>query len=264
MTEDPRPHNARVWNYWLGGTDNYPADRQVGDRVAGMFPGIAEVARANRAFLGRVVRHLAAEAGVRQFLDLGSGLPSAGATHEVAAGALPDAAGTGLRVVYVDSDPVVLAHSRGLLEGAAPGLASFIAGDLRDPGPILRQTAGALDFGRPVGLLMLGVLNFIPATAQAQAIVSQLTAAVAPGSYLAISHPTLELGGDANARAMRFWNENATPAITARTGAEIAGFFAGLRLLEPGLVPCSRWRPDRAGPGEPPEVPQYGAVARKD
>jgi O-methyltransferase involved in polyketide biosynthesis len=263
------PHNARVWNYWLGGTDNYPADRQAGDRVAGMFPGIVEVAQANRAFLGRVVRYLAAEAGIRQFLDLGSGLPSAGATHEIAAaagpgGAGPGGAGPGLRVLYVDNDPLVLAHGRGLLAGAGPGVAGYIDADLRDPGLVLRQAGEELDFGRPVALLMLGVLNFIPDTAQAGAIVRHLAGAVTPGSYLAITHPTLELGGEANARAMRFWNENATPPITARTGAEIAGFFRGLRLLEPGLVPCSRWRPGRPGPREPPEVPQYGAVARKD
>ncbi|MGI8450620.1 MAG: SAM-dependent methyltransferase [Streptosporangiaceae bacterium] len=157
MTQDPRPHNARVWNYWLGGTDNYPADRQAGDHVAGMFPGIVAVARANRAFLGRAVRYLTAEAGVRQFLDLGSGLPSAGATHEVAADAVPGGAGAGLRVVYMDNDPLVLAHSRGLLGGAAPGVARYLHGDLRDPGEIVRQAGTALDFGRPVGLLMLGV-----------------------------------------------------------------------------------------------------------
>ncbi|MGI5470569.1 SAM-dependent methyltransferase [Streptomyces sp. CA-132043] len=254
-------HNARVWNHWLGGKDNYAVDRQVGDHVTGLYPSIGDVARADRAFLGRAVRHLAGEEGIRQFLDIGTGLPTADNTHEVAQRVAPDA-----RVVYVDNDPIVLTHARALLTSAPGGVTDYIDADAHDPDAILQAAARTLDFGRPVAIMFLGILNFIVDSERAQRTVDRLLAAVPSGSHLVLTHPTLELGGAGNTEAMRFWNENATPPITARTGAEIAGFAAGLDLLPPGLVSCTRWRPAPAldgTPAEPPEVAQYALVARK-
>jgi O-methyltransferase involved in polyketide biosynthesis len=251
-------HNARVWNYWLGGKEHYLADRVAGDRVAAMFPGIVEVALADRVFLGRAVRYLAGEAGIRQFLDIGTGLPTVDNTHEVAQRTAPRS-----RVVYVDNDPLVLAHARALLTSTPAGAADYIDADLREPDTILRTAAKTLDFTRPTALMLLGVVNFIPDTDEALRVVRRLLDALPSGSYMAITHPTLELGGEANAAAMRFWNENATPAITARSSKEIAAFFEGLEMLEPGLVSCSRWRPEAIPFGEPREVPHFGAVARK-
>jgi O-methyltransferase involved in polyketide biosynthesis len=247
-------HNARVWNYWLGGKDNYEVDRVAGNQVRAMHPGIVQVARADRAFLGRVVRFLAAEAGIRQFLDIGTGLPTAENTHQVAESVAP-----AVRVVYVDNDPVVLAHARALLVTAPPAVTSYVDADVHDPDAILRAAAETLDFGQPVAVMMLGILNFVLDNAEAQAIVRRFLDAVVPGSYLALSHPTLELGGEGNAEAMRFWNEHARPPIRARGIAEIRPFLTGLDLVDPGLVSCALWRPD--GPAD--TVPHYGAVAVK-
>ncbi len=251
-------HNARVWNYWLGGKDNYPVDRQVGDRVTQMYPAIGEVARADRAFLGRAVRFLAQEAGIRQFLDIGTGLPTADNTHDVAQRIAP-----GSRIVYVDNDPIVLTHARALLTSSPEGVADYVDADVHDPQTILRGAARTLDFDRPVAVMLLGILNFVLDTGEAVSIVDRLVDAVPSGSYLALTHPTLELGGEGNAEAMRFWNENATPAITARTGQEVARFLERLELVEPGLVSCSRWRPDLGTEGEQAQVAQFGAVGRK-
>jgi O-methyltransferase involved in polyketide biosynthesis len=246
-------HNSRVWNYWLGGKDNYAVDQGVGERIAGMFPSIAEVARADRAFLGRSVSYLAGEAGVRQFLDIGTGLPTAGNTHEVAQRIAPDA-----RIVYVDNDPIVLTHARALLAGTPEGVTAYVDADARDPGTILRSASATLDLRRPVAVMMLGILNFVLDTDQARSIVRTLMDALPSGSHLVLTHPTLELGGEGNAQAMAFWNENATPPITARSRAEFASFLDGLEIVEPGIVSCARWGAPRAA-----EVPQFGAVGRK-
>ncbi|MFE3518111.1 SAM-dependent methyltransferase [Streptomyces sp. NPDC059166] len=249
-------HNARVWNYWLGGGDHYAVDRAVGDRVTGMYPSIGEVARADRAFLGRVVRHLAGDVGIGQFLDIGTGLPTADNTHEVAQHTAPDA-----RVVYVDNDPIVLAHSRSLLTSTPEGATEYVEADAREPETILRAAGRTLDLGRPVAVMMLGILNFVLDTDEARSVVTTLMDALPPGSHLVLTHPTLELGGEGNAAAMRFWNENATPPITARSRAEFASLLDGLVLLDPGIVSCSRWR---AAPfGRAPEVAQFAAVGRK-
>ncbi|MCF3962324.1 SAM-dependent methyltransferase [Streptomyces fuscigenes] len=250
-------HNARVWNHWLGGTDNYPVDRAVGDRITAMYPSIGEVARADRAFLGRAVTHLAGAEGVRQFLDLGAGLPTADNTHEVAQRVAPDA-----RIVYVDKDPTVLAHARVLLSSSPAGQTEYLDADVRDPDAILSRLGRTLDLGAPVAVMMLGILNFVPDTAEARSLVRRYVGATAPGSHLVLTHPTLELGGSANEEAMAFWNENATPRITARSRAEIASVVEGLEISEPGIVSCSRWRPD-PGSARGPEVAQYGLVARK-
>ncbi|MET9423002.1 SAM-dependent methyltransferase [Streptomyces sp. NPDC006540] len=246
-------HNSRVWNYWLGGKDNYAVDQEVGERIAGMFPSIAEVARADRAFLGRSVSYLAGEAGIRQFLDIGTGLPTADNTHEVAQRIAPDA-----RIVYVDNDPIVLTHARTLLAGTPEGVTAYVDADAHDPGAVLRSAPATLDLRRPVAVMMLGILNFVLDTDKARSIVRTLMDALPSGSHLVLTHPTLELGGEGNAQAMAFWNENATPPITARSRAEFASFLDGLEIVEPGIVSCARWGVPRAA-----EVPQFGAVGRK-
>ncbi|MER8233839.1 SAM-dependent methyltransferase [Streptomyces sp. NPDC101490] len=250
-------HNARVWNYWLGGKDNYPVDRAVGEQVTGFYPSIGEVARADRAFLGRVVTFLAAEEGARQFLDIGTGLPTVDNTHEVAQRSAPDA-----RIVYVDNDPIVLTHARALLTSAPEGVTEYVDADAHDPREIVAAAGKTLDFSRPVAVMMLGILNFVLDTDEARSIVRTVMDAVPSGSHLVLTHPTLEpeLGGEGNKAAMAFWNENATPPITARSRAEFTSFFEGLDLLEPGIVSCSRWRNDSAGA---PVVAQFGAVGRK-
>ncbi|MFD1662969.1 SAM-dependent methyltransferase [Streptomyces caeni] len=250
-------HNARVWNYWIGGRDNYEVDQQVGDHVAAMFPVIRDVARADREFLGRAVRHLAAERGMRQFLDIGTGLPTLDNTHEIAQRVAP-----GSRIVYVDNDPVVLVHARSLLTSAPGGATDYIEADVHDPEAVIRGAAATLDLGRPVAVMLLGILNFVLDTARAQDIVRVLMSALPSGSCLALTHPTTDadLGGQGNVEAMRFWNDKATPPITARTRAEVMSFLDGLEVLEPGLVSCARWR---AGSGSAAVVPQFGAVAVK-
>ncbi|MEU6388237.1 SAM-dependent methyltransferase [Streptomyces sp. NPDC046939] len=249
-------HNARVWNFWLGGKDHYEVDEQVGTMVTSMYPSIGEVARADRAFLGRAVTFLAGEAGIRQFLDIGTGLPTANNTHEVAQRIAPDA-----RVVYVDNDPIVLTHARALLTSSDEGATNYVDADARDPRAIVKAASETLDFDKPVAVMLLGILNFVTDTEEATSLVRQLIDAVPSGSYVALTHPTLELGGEGNEAAMKFWNENATPPITARTGAEIAAFVDGLEILEPGLVSCARWRTREDEEG--PLVAQYGVVARK-
>ncbi|MET7618746.1 SAM-dependent methyltransferase [Streptomyces sp. NPDC005408] len=250
-------HNARVWNHWLGGKDNYAVDRAVGDHVTGLYPSIGEVARADRAFLGRVVTHLTAEAGVRQFLDIGTGLPTVENTHEVAQRIAPDA-----RIVYVDNDPIVLAHARALLTGSPRGATEYLDADAHDPEAILGSVSATLDLKQPVAVMMLGILNFVLDTDEALSIVRRLMDAVPSGSYLVLTHPTLELGGEGNAAAMDFWNENATPPIRTRTGAEFSAFLDGLEILAPGIVSCAHWRHDPTA-GEPALVAQFGAVGRK-
>ncbi|WP_436840298.1 SAM-dependent methyltransferase [Streptomyces flavofungini] len=248
-------HNARVWNYWLGGKDNYAVDRAVGEQVVEMFPGIGEVARADRAFLGRAVAHLVGDAGIRQLLDIGTGLPTGDNTHEVAQRLAPDA-----RVVYVDNDPIVLTHASALLTSSPEGTTAYIDADARDTERILRIAAETLDFEQPVAVMLLGILNFIPDTDVARGIVRTLMDAVPSGSYLVLTHPTLDadVGGADNQPAMDFWNANATPPITGRTRAEFLSFMEGLDLLAPGVDSCARWR----FPGAEP-VPQLGAVGRK-
>ncbi|MFF7881378.1 SAM-dependent methyltransferase [Streptomyces sp. NPDC020794] len=250
-------HNARVWNYWIGGRDNYPVDQAVGEQVATMFPVIRAVARADRDFLGRAVRFLTGERGIRQFLDVGTGLPTLDNTHDIAQRIAPES-----RIVYVDNDPVVLAHARALLTGTPEGATDYLDADVHAPDAIIRGAAGTLDLDRPVAVMMLGMLNFVLDGDEARDIVRRLMAALPSGSCLALTHPTTDadLGGEGNVAAMSFWNENATPPITARDRAEITTFFDGLDLLDPGLVSCAQWR---ARPGDGAVLPQYGAVAVK-
>jgi O-methyltransferase involved in polyketide biosynthesis len=252
-------HSARIWNYWLGGKDNFAVDREAGDRVAAMLPIIVAQARADRAFLGRAVRYLAGQEGIRQFLDIGTGLPTADNTHQVAQRVAPDA-----RIVYVDNDPMVLMHARALLTSSPQGVCDYIDADLREPDKIVSGAAGTLDLTQPVALLLLGVLHHIPDTDQAYSIVRRLMAALAPGSFLAINHSTSAISGAAMEEAVAHWNQVGTPSMTLRTPEQITRFFGGLDLLEPGVVSCSRWRPDISPlGGQPPEVDEFCGVARK-
>jgi hypothetical protein len=251
------PHTARVWNYWLGGKDNFPADRAAGDQVEKLIPGIVDSARADRAFLGRVVRYLAGEVGIRQFLDVGTGIPTANNTHEVAQAVAPES-----RIVYVDNDPIVLVHARALLTSTPGGKTDYVEADARDTDTILQAAAKTLDFSQPVALMLLGILNHIVDDDEALGIVNRLLDAVPSGSYLVVGHPTTEVHGEAMEEAMRIWNEQGGTPIVARNRGPLARFFDRLELLEPGVVSCSRWRPDPADP-EPAEVSEFCAVGRK-
>lgn len=252
-------HSARIWNYWLGGKDNYAVDRTAGDKVAAMLPIIVVQARADRAFLGRAIRYLAGAEGIRQFLDIGTGLPTADNTHEVAQRVAPES-----RIVYADNDPLVLVHARALLTSTPQGACDYVAGDLRDPDKILADAARTLDLAQPVALMLLGILHHLPDLDEAYSIVRRLVAALAPGSFLAINHSTSEISGHAMEDAVRHWNQVGTPSMTLRTPEQIARFFDGLDLLPPGVVSCSRWRPAPAQlPGTPAEVDEFCGVARK-
>ena len=250
-------HSARIWNYWLGGKDNYAVDREAGDKVAAMLPSIVTQARADRAFLGRAITYLAGEEGIRQFLDIGTGLPTADNTHEVAQRIAPQS-----RIVYADNDPLVLAHARALLTSSPQGTCDYIDGDLRDPDGILAKAARTPDFTQPVALMLLGVLHHIPDTSQAYTIVGQLMAALAPGSFLAVNHSTSAIHGAAMEDAVAHWNKVGTPTMTLRTPEQIARFFDGLQLLPPGVVSCSLWRPSPSG-GQPEQVDEFCGVGRK-
>jgi hypothetical protein len=250
------PHNARVWDYWLGGKDNFEVDRRMGDMVREMFPVISDVAGTSRDFLARAVRFLAGSAGIRQFLDIGTGLPTVDNTHEVAQRIAPES-----RIVYVDNDPLVLVHARALLTSSPEGVTDYVDADVHDPAAVLAGAERSLDLSRPVAVMMLGVLNFVLDDADVRRVVATLMAGVPAGSYLVVTHPTVELGGEMNVPAMEFWNKRARPRIRARDRAGIAALFEGLELVEPGLVSASRWRP-RPGP-TPPEMPLWAGVARK-
>ncbi|MFF4712689.1 SAM-dependent methyltransferase [Streptomyces eurythermus] len=254
-----QPHTARIWNYWLGGKDNYEVDREAGDRIRQLHPGIGEYARADRLFLGRAVRHLAGEVGIRQFLDIGTGLPTADNTHEVAQRVAPES-----RIVYVDNDPLVLAHARALLTSTPEGRTDYLDEDLRNVDAIVEHASRTLDFSRPVALILLGVVIFIGDDEDPYGLVRQLTDRLPSGSHLVLSHTITSPSMPDVDEAVRFWNEHGTPKLTQRTPAEVVRFFDGLRLLEPGLVSCSRWRPEPADGPEPAEVAMFGGVARKD
>jgi O-methyltransferase involved in polyketide biosynthesis len=250
-------HSARIWNYWLGGKDYYPVDKQVGDQILTFVPELVRSARADRYFLARAVRYLAAQ-GVRQFLDIGTGLPTVDNTHEVAQRAAAES-----RIVYVDNDPLVLMHARALLTSTPEGRCDYIDADLRQPEAIVRQAARTLDFSQPVAVVMLGVVNFIVDTDEAVTIVRQLTEATVPGSYLAISHPTTEVDATPMTEAVRFWNEQGSAQMTLRSHAELLRFFDGMDLMEPGVVTCSRWRPEVMDISEIVDVTHFAGVARK-
>jgi hypothetical protein len=250
-------HSARVWNYLLGGKDNFAADRATGDLILTMFPGIAQIARVQRRFLARAVRYLAAEAGVTQFLDIGTGLPTANNTHQIAQQVAPHA-----RIVYVDNDPLVLVHAEALLTSAPGGVTSYIEADVRDPDAIVREAARTLDFSQPVALMLLGIVGQVDDSDEPGSIVAWLLDALPPGSYLALSDGT-DTNPELN-QAIAAYNQTAASSYHLRNPNRIAGFFAGLDLVPPGVVTTSRWRPDvRDADGEPREIDAICGVGRK-
>jgi O-methyltransferase involved in polyketide biosynthesis len=250
-------HPARIWNYWLGGIDNYASDREIGDQTIAAYPHIVELARAQRAFLVRVVTHLVRDVGARQLLDIGTGLPTANNTHEVAQAIAPEA-----RIVYVDNDPLVLAHARALLTSTPLGVTDYVDADLRDPDRILHAASQTLDFTEPVAITMLGIVIFITDDQEANRIVDRLVEALPSGSYLAMTHTTNAIHGATTDEAVRIWNEGGSTPMVVRSLDQIGRFFRGLELLEPGLVPLTRWRPDSADTAAP-EVDEFCAVGIK-
>ena len=232
------PQTARIWNYWLGGKDNFAVDRAVGDQIRAAFPDIVDNARASRAFLVRAVTHVTREAGIRQFLDVGTGLPTADNTHEVAQRIVPES-----KIVYVDFDPLVLAHARALLTSTPQGVTDYVDADGRDSATVLAAAARTLDLDRPVALIMSGILGHVTDDDQAHAMVREYVAALAPGSYF------IALDGSHSVQhgeAEKIWNEQANPPYVLRSRTEFARFFDGLELVEPGVVSAPAWRPESA------------------
>jgi len=250
-------HVARVYDYWLGGKDNFSADRVAGDQAIQAYPDIVYSVRANRAFLARTVRYLAGEAGIRQFLDIGTGIPTANNTHEVAQDVAP-----GSNVVYVDNDPVVLTHARALLVSGEQGRTNYIDADLRDTGRILAEAALTLDFSQPVAIMLMAILQHIDEAEDPNAIVSSLLAAAPPGSYLTISHPAADLAAQQMAQMAERLNKLMAEKVTFRTRAQVAPFFEGLAMVEPGLVRVQEWRPDTEMEAKSPAA-LWGGMGRK-
>jgi hypothetical protein len=250
------PQTARIWNYWLGGKDNFPVDRQVGDQILGAFPEIVENARASRAFLARAVRYLAGDVGIRQFLDIGTGLPTANNTHQVAQAVAPEC-----RIVYVDNDPIVLVHARALLTSTPEGKTAYIDADLRDPDTIMKEAARTLDFSQPIAVMLMGILGHIAEDQEAQSIVKRLVGGVSSGSYLTMNDGTNT--SEEVVEAARIWNESANPTYHLRSPERIARFFDGLELVKPGVVSPPRWRPEPSPSGLPAEIDSACGVGRK-
>jgi hypothetical protein len=251
------PHPARVYDVWLGGKDNFAADRAAAEMGQRVFPSVTRSVKANREFLARVVEFLAAESGIRQFLDIGTGLPSANNTHEVAQRIAPDA-----RVVYVDNDPIVLRHAQALLTSTTPGVTAYIDADLRDPAKILAEAAKTLDFTKPVAVMLLAVLHFVSDDHDPQNIVDTLMDAVPAGSYLVLSHTARDIMPEQMETFVQAMNKDLAEPAVHRSREEVAGFFGGLELIEPGLVTISAWRPSPVTETAGPTVLWCG-VARK-
>jgi O-methyltransferase involved in polyketide biosynthesis len=250
------PHSARIWNYWLGGKDNYAIDREVGEQMVKILPDTPKLARAYRHFLARAVHYLAGEVGIRQFLDIGTGLPTVDNTHEVAQRIAPES-----RIVYVDNDPLVLVHARVLLTSSPEGATDYIDADLREPEAILREAARTLDFAQPVALMLIGVLAHITDHEEARTIVRTLLQALPSGSHLVLIDGISGFSAETDAALQRY-NESGAAPYNLRTKQEIDEFFDGLELVEPGLVFCTRWRPEATPFGPPEEVNGYGGIGR--
>jgi hypothetical protein len=250
-------HVARVYDYWLGGKDNFAVDRAAGEQAIAAYPDIVFSVRANRAFLARTVRYLAGDAGIRQFLDIGTGIPAANNTHEVAQSEAPEA-----QVVYVDNDPIVLAHARALLVSSPAGLTSYIDADLRDTGRILAEAARTLDFSRPVAVVLMAILHLIGDADDPYGIVATLMDAAPPGSYLALSHIASDIETAALGAARDRISKFMPVKQTYRSHAEVLRFFDGLDLVEPGLVRVPEWRPSSPAEANSPAA-LWGGVGRK-
>jgi O-methyltransferase involved in polyketide biosynthesis len=259
------PHASRIYDYLLGGTTNFGVDREMAEDVfGGIYAGGIDAARAdvraNRAFLGRTVRYLTAEAGIRQFLDIGTGIPTEDNVHEVAQRVAPES-----RIVYVDYDLIVRAHAGMLLESTPEGATAYLTADLREPDKILDQAEATLDFEQPVAIMLLGILHVVPDQDDAYGIVARLVDAVPSGSHLVISHLVSDVNADEMVEAAKLLNERTHETFFLRDRTEIARFFDGLDLLEPEVVPVDHWRPTephRRRPGHN-TTPIYGAVGRK-
>jgi SAM-dependent methyltransferase len=253
------PQVARVWNYWLGGKDHFAVDREFGDQYSEVYPEIIKIARACRGFLSRAVDYLAGEAGIRQFLDIGTGLPTANNTHEVAQRVASES-----RVVYVDNDPLVLVHARALLTGTREGATAYLDADVREPEKILSGAAETLDFDRPIALMLLGIMGNVADINAAYAIVDRLVGALPPGSYLALTDGTHVLMDDELYKTLRALNEGPDGSgYHLRTPEEIARFFDGLELLEPGVVSTPLWRPEPDPAGSTTATDEFCGVGRK-
>ena len=252
------PSPARVWNFWVGGKDHFEADRALAEQFGQVVPKMPLIALLTRQFIADTVSRLAAE-GIRQFLDIGTGLPTADNTHEVAQRLAPDS-----RIVYVDNDPVVLAHARALLTSSTEGKTAYLDADLRDPGKILAQAAETLDFSQPVAVLLIAVLHFVQDSDDPRGIVTTLMDAVPSGSYLALLHGASDVGADDMPEAERRYNERASARFSARDREHVGRFFDGLELTGPGLVNLGRWPRLAAGGGSAPgDVAAYCGLARK-
>jgi hypothetical protein len=249
-------HPARIYNYWLGGKDNFSADRRAAQEVLDVMPVIAQVARSNRLFLSTAVHYLVAEAGIRQFLDIGTGLPTANNTHEVAQRVAPES-----RIVYVDNDPIVLSLARALLTSDPRGQCTYVDADAREVEKILDQAAGMLDFSQPVAVMMLGLLHFIPDADDPCGLTRRYVDAIPSGSYLAITHASSDLKTGTQVAAQRYNSHSAT-AITFRSRQEVTRFFVGLDLVPPGVSPLGQWSLGATGTGSA-QLPTYAALARK-
>ncbi len=248
------PHPARVYDYWLGGKDNFAADREAAEQVIAANPTVLPGVRANRAFLGRAVRYLTAEAGIRQFLDLGTGLPTAQNTHQVAQGIAPDA-----RIVYIDNDPMVLTHARALLTSTREGATAYVSADIRDTEKVLAGAAETLDFDKPVAVMALMVLQYIPDKDDPWGVVRHLLGAVAAGSYLTVSDTVRDIDTARVTEGAARLNERMPTQLNLRTRPEWERFFDNLELVEPGIVPLPEWR----GPGSEHPIPCYAGMGRK-
>lgn len=250
------PHSARIFTYWLGGKDHYPVDRDAGEQVRETFPGIVDLARVGRYFLGRVVRYLAAEEGIDQFLDIGTGLPTVDNTHEVAQRIIPRS-----RIVYVDNDPLVLVHAHALLTSTPEGRTAYVDADVRDPGRILREAATTLDLDRPVAVMLMGILAHVEDYDEARSVVHGLMDGLPSGSCLAIRD-----GVDtdpAYSAAIDGYNRSGAVPYRLRSPGRFAGFLDGLEPVGPGVVPCAQWRPETTDPFDDGDIALYGGVARK-
>ncbi|HEX3193242.1 MAG TPA: SAM-dependent methyltransferase, partial [Streptosporangiaceae bacterium] len=233
-----KAHVARVYDYWLGGKDNFKADREAAELMIQQYPDIVTGVRKNRAFLGRAVHYLAAEAGIRQFLDIGTGLPSSNNTHEVAQRAAPDA-----RIVYVDNDPIVLSHAQALLTSTPEGACAYVDADIRDTGKILEDAANVLDFSRPVAICLIMILQFVPDEDDPVSIVRALVDAIPSGSYLTVAHPASDVDQHVGPALRQLSTRMGGTRAVPRSHQEVSRFFDGLEMVEPGLVQLHRWRP---------------------
>jgi hypothetical protein len=254
------PVSARIWNYWMGGKDYYEVDQEAGDQFLALYPGIADMARASRLFIARTVSYLAAEAGIRQFLDIGTGLPSNDNTHEVAQRIAPEC-----RVVYVDNDPLVLTHARALLTGKQ-GTTDYIDGDLNKPADIVSIAREKLEFSRPVAIMLMGIIGHIGNPEEdddrfARSVVDQLKQALPTGGYLALYEATNTI--QAHNEAIRQYNESGAVPYHLRSEQQVVRFFDGLEAVGPGIVPIQDWRPDTRSAGLPRDINAWGGIARK-